>query len=289
MAETCCRKTCEGCTHKESLGCSGCKAGPGNHWSGECEMAICRKDKGHETCETCSFNATSSTLRERENVPEYRLRKLVAEEDRKKRITQKALFLGKWLWILFWLVIPATLTGFMTNETIVGWFPSLNLPGQILSTICSVAYGLILLKLSSEDEHYRTSGICFLVVAAVSVVVVCISGGRNDVTWTLILTLPAAVVSLFGEYHEYMGHAEVLNSVDTELSEKWRNLWKWYIGLFAALVGVIIVTLIAPILGMLTLLIVSIGILIVSILKLVYLYRTAKLFREYPQAEISII
>ena len=38
-----------------------------------------------------------------------------------------------------------------------------------------------------------------------------------------------------------------------------------------------------PILGLLVVLGSAIGMIVVSILKLVYLYRTAKLFREYPQ------
>lgn len=288
MAETCCGKTCEKCTYKESLGCPDCKAGPGNHWSGDCEIAKCCKVKGHDTCDTCNFYSTCDTLRERENIPENRIRKRIAEEDRNKRFAQKALYLGKWLWLLFWLVIPDTLASFMTNETIVKWYPSLNSPGQILSIICSVAYGLILLKLSSENEHYRTSGICFLVVATVSAIVICISSGSNDITWTLILTIPSVVVALVGEYNEYMGHAEVLNGVDTELSEKWINLWKWYIRIFVALFGVIIVAFIVPIFGVLVLLVLSIGLLIVGILKLVYLYRTAKLFRDNSQAETNI-
>ena len=50
MAETYCGKSCEECTKKEQLDCSGCKTGPGRQFGGDCELAKCVRDKGHETC-----------------------------------------------------------------------------------------------------------------------------------------------------------------------------------------------------------------------------------------------
>jgi len=52
--------------------------------------------------------------------------------------------------------------------------------------------------------------------------------------------------------------------------------------LFLGMFGCIIVMLIIPILGAIAILGCAIGTIVVSILKLVYLYRTAKIFREYP-------
>lgn len=49
MTDTYCGKNCEECASKEALNCPGCKSGPGSAWSGDCEIAKCRKDKGHET------------------------------------------------------------------------------------------------------------------------------------------------------------------------------------------------------------------------------------------------
>ena len=84
---------------------------------------------------------------------------------------------------------------------------------------------------------------------------------------------------MVGEYQEYMGHSELLWDVDVELSDKWHKLWKWYIGCFLALLASIVVILLSPILGLLVTLAAAIGILVVLIVKLVYLYRTAMLFR----------
>jgi hypothetical protein len=73
------------------------------------------------------------------------------------------------------------------------------------------------------------------------------------------------------------------------LSEKWEKLWVWYIASFAATVGRSILGLIAGFLsfGLLSVLLVlvmlaaSIATVVVSILKLVYLYQSAQLFRNY--------
>ena len=79
-----------------------------------------------------------------------------------------------------------------------------------------------------------------------------------------------------------MAHSAVLSGVDNELSQKWEVLWKWYIALLQGTFGCLFVALILPILGAIAALGCSVGSIVVGILKLVYLYRTAKEFREYP-------
>ena len=282
MAETYCGKSCEECTKKEQLNCSGCKHGPGRQFCGDCELAKCVRDKGHETCETCGFKGNCGTLRSRESMPDYRIRKIEAEAMRKAAIAKRAPVLGRWLWIIFWLIIPSTIGSIMAHETTAKILPGLVMPGQIINAICSLTYGAILLKLGSEEDRYRTAGICALIAGGVSAVVAIITVAAEEATWTLLFTLPAAVVAMVGEYNEYMAHSAVLSGVDNELSEKWEVLWKWYIGLVLGMFGCIIVMLIIPILGAIAILGCAIGTVVVGILKLVYLYRTAKIFREYP-------
>lgn len=283
MAETYCGKTCAECTYKEHLQCSGCGNGPGKRYSASCELARCCQSKGHESCDTCGFMGSCGTLRGRENIPESRKRERELEQVRKDALARRSPVLGKWLWFLFWLIVPSSVASIMTQESVAEILPALYLPGQILSVVCSVVYGLILLRLGAEEDHYRKAAIYLLVSGAVNAVVTVISLFNEESAWTMIISIPAAVAALFGEYNEYMGHSSVLYYVDQELAEKWSKLWKWYIGTFGALLGSILVVIIAPILGLLVLLAAAIGILVVSILKLVYLYRTAKLFREYSE------
>ena len=282
MAETYCGKNCAECSKREELNCQGCKAGPGRQFGGDCELAKCVRDKGHETCETCGFKGNCGTLRSRESMPDYRIRKIESEKMRKAAIAKRAPVLGKWLWIIFWLVIPSSIGSIMSHETTAKILPGLVMPGQIINAICSLTYGAILLKLGSEEDRYRTAGICALIAGGVSAVVAIITGTAEEATWTLLFTLSAAVVAMVGEYNEYMAHSAVLSGVDNELSEKWEVLWKWYIGLFLGMIGCILLMLIAPVLGAIVILGCAIGTVVVGILKLVYLYRTAKIFREYP-------
>lgn len=282
MAETYCGKSCAECAQKEQLNCPGCKTGPGRQFGGDCELAKCIRDKGHETCDTCSYKGNCGTLRSRDHMPDYRRRKIEAEEMRKAAIAKRAPILGKWLWIIFWLIIPSTIGSLMANETTSEILPGLFMPGQIINAICSLTYGAILLKLGSEEDRYHTAGICALIAGAANAVTAIVNGASEGATWILILTIPAAIVALVGEYNEYMGHSAVLSGVDNELSEKWETLWKWYIGLFLGMFGCIILMLIISVLGALALIGAAIGILVVSVMKLVYLYRTAKIFREHP-------
>lgn len=281
MAETYCGKNCAECAHKHQLSCSGCKTGPGRQYGGDCELAKCIRDKGHETCDTCGFRGNCGTLRSRDHMAEYRIRKIEAEKMRRESIAKRAPFLGKWLWILFWLIIPSTLSSLMTNDTISQIAPGMVFPGELLGAASSLAYGAILLKLGDEEDGYRTAGICSLIAAGVNGLVTIFSGPAGAPEWTMLISIPAAVVGMVSEYQEFMSHSVVLTGVDNELSDKWTVLWKWNIGLVAGLFACLIVMLIIPTLGALALLAGSIGLIVVSILKLVYLYRTAQAFRDY--------
>lgn len=284
MAETYCGKACADCEQKEQLNCRGCKSGPGRKFGGDCKIAKCAVDKGHEACDTCSFKDTCSPLRNRDNMTDDRHRKMEAEAARKAEIAKQAPVLGKWLWIVFWLIIPSSISGLMTDQTIVQYLPKLHFPGQIINTICLVVYGAALLKLTVVNNRYKKAGVYLLIRGGVSIVVALAAGAASvsqTPAWTLLLTIPAGIIGFVGEFNEYMGHSEVLAGVDNDLAVKWETLWKWYIGLFLGMLGCIVIMLIFPILGALALIGAAIGILVAAVLKLVYLYRTAKIFREY--------
>lgn len=199
------------------------------------------------------------------------------------KLAEKAPFLGKWLWILFWLVIPQSLASLLTSDLFAGQ-PVLSSLGQIMQLTYLLGCGLVLLKLSSQISRYRTAGICFLVGgminAAFSIIPVPAAGSALAV-WGSLIIVAGGIFLMVGEYHEYMGHSELLEGVDWELSDKWRKLWKWYIGCFIALLSSIVVITFSPFLGLLVTLAAIIGLLVVLIRKLVYLYRTAMIFRNW--------
>lgn len=193
------------------------------------------------------------------------------------------------LWPLFWLIVPGTIAGFLSDEALSAHWPDLALLGEILGILCSVVYGLLLLSLARVNGGYRAAGACTLFVVAAGVIVQVLGGSGDphnvERSIALILTFLSGVAALVGEYTECTSHAEVLEPVDIALSQRWRRLWKWYIGAYLALFAGIFVTLLSAWLGLLVMTASTVGSLVVAILKLVYLWRTARTFREYEEME----
>ena len=279
MAETWCGKHCSECSKKEELNCPGCKAGPGRSWPGDCEIAVCCRDKGHESCDTCTNSRFCGKRSRKDDMPERRLRKLAAEAEKRAEFARKAPFLGRWLSILFWMVIPSTVASLLGMNAMADVAPGVYRVGNYLTVACGLIYGLILLRLAKEYFGYRTAGVLRLVTAVASLLLVLVSSEDAVANWSLLISLPAMVVGLVGTYQEYMAHAAVLSGVDDCQAEKWRLLWKWKIGLTLGIFGCLVVLLIFPLLGILAVFAALIGILVVGIVELVYLYRTAQAFR----------
>lgn len=277
MAESYCGKSCQECPQMQQRLCSGCKTGPGKKFGGDCKLAGCVHEKGHETCDTCAFHVNCGKYRDRYQVPEQRRKMIEDEAARRSLIAQRAAVLGKWLWIMFWLVVPSTIGSFMDNDFTAESMPVVCGAGKVIQFACNLVYGGILMKLVSEDDRYLAAGVCTLIG--------CFAGGltaafENNAVLSLLIAIPVLAVALYGEYSEYMAHAAVLADVDPELSDKWTNLWNWYVGLNIGVLCSPFLVLI-PVLGALILFGMAIGIIVVSVLKLVYLYQTAKAFREY--------
>lgn len=193
-------------------------------------------------------------------------------------------YLAHWLNRLFWVLVALTvanaLSGDGMEEAASGVYTFFTLVGGV----CAVVYALILLKLSSEEALYRKSAYYWIgsaVLAVVSVVVMVVGEllGGFGIALGAVMLLAATVISLMGEYYEYYAHANVAQDVDTVLSEKWRKLWKYFLGMTVGALLATIVTALIPLLGVLIVVVLSIGLLVVKVLKFVYLYQMVKLFR----------
>lgn len=195
----------------------------------------------------------------------------------------KAEELGKWLGILFWMVIPNVASSVMTNQALTTWLPFLYLPGRLLSLVTLCAYGYILLKLSSESSRYRMAAICCLASVAVDAGSSLVPEGAAVAPLIGLLSFPVMILAFYGEYSEYMGHSEVICALDEEMSVKWKRLWKWFMYSFGLMASSVLLVMLNGMLGITALLVGTIGTLIVSIVKLTCLYRTAKIFREYAK------
>ena len=361
-----CGRMCDACTWKEQLDCPGCQDGPGRRFSGGCPIADCCREKGHTACVTCTFS-TGCALRRRD-MPQNRLWAVEAERERRARLDRNAPVLAKWLWLLFWLVIPSVFSNILTMDTVAGAFPTAGVVGNVLAFLISLAYGVLLWQLREAAGRYRTAALCYLAGGIISGVLLLPAIPEGNWLWWLVipsvfsniltmdtvagafptagvvgnvlaflislaygvllwqlreaagryrtaalcylaggiisgvlllpaipegnwlwwlLSLPVMVLELCAAYQEFYAHAEVLEELDPELAGKWRLLWKWWIGLLLGLFGCIFLALISAILGLLAILADAIGLLVVGIVKLVYLYRTAKRFREYQPAALQ--
>ena len=182
------------------------------------------------------------------------------------------IFLKKWLTILFWLIIPSTIAGFMTQESVAASAPGLYSFGQILKTLSALAYSAILLVLAKAHQNYRVAGACGIIVSILNYV----SSLLAVPFLTVVFSILIIILGLAGEYQEYTAHAQVVAPWDSVLAEKWYTLWKWYIGSMIAALASIVLMLIIPLLGALATIVSVIAAAVVSIIKLVYLYRTGR-------------
>lgn len=267
MNETYCGKSCQTCSYRAETGCRGCR----EEACRTCKLAQCCREKGHETCASCTYNTQCGMYRGRDTAPQFRLAKKKAELEEQQAMKEKGTLMAKWLWVLFWIFIPSVIADVMMQ-----YIPALNTAGYVLSVLCVIVYGVVLLKLSTQEKGYQKAGILNLIGAVL--VVAMYFAGETHVFLVVFLTIVTALLSIFGSYYEYHAHADVLEGLDDELSEKWRKLWsRILVSYILMLVGAIFVLVY---IGWLIILAAGIAILVFSILKLVYLYRAAQAFQD---------
>ncbi|MBP3577279.1 MAG: DUF3795 domain-containing protein [Lachnospiraceae bacterium] len=275
---TYCGKNCEECTYKAELSCTGCQSGPGRAVIGDCKLAHCCRDKGHTTCDTCELKRNCGKWLDKGSIPKQRIERRIELQKEQEIIARRAPFLGKWLWILFWLVVPSEISGIMTMDKVVEAFPLLRVPGLVLGITCSLVYSLILLRISSEHESYRLAGL-FGIGSTLLEVFMLVLGSTGGLVF--LISLIKIAVGLLMTYHEYKAHGESVYPVDADLSECWEKLWKWKLYSIAGLAGSVILTIISRFLGVVLLFASIIFMLVISVFKLIYLYQTAQAFRNW--------
>ena len=281
MAENYCGKNCEACGFKEQLNCSGCKTGPGRAFGGDCELANCCRERGHDTCGTCTQNNWCSKQQNVKTLAESRFQRQEWERAKREKLEKNVPILAKWLTIIFWLNIIAFIPGLMSNDLTKG-LSALHQTGRVISLGFSLAIAAIYLAMGKVNRRYRVVAACAAVTVIVTFIQNLVTGGETPI-WTLLISLPMAGLGLVYRYQLYSANSEVLVPVEYTLSEKWMRLWKWFVRLTVALIASILVALIFPIVGLLLAAVAAIGTAVISIVELVYLYRMMCAFRTYAK------
>lgn len=279
MLETYCGKSCVGCDNRISHKCPGCKDGPGHQRSSACEIAQCCRTKSLDGCHNCGKNGTCNKYRAKESGIDERMDRYADEKYELDLLKIQVPLMAHWLKILFWLVIPSILSSIMTYDAVVEIFPILYGPGVVLNALTKVCYGYILIRLASECSEYKTAGICLLVAGAIDFMITSsLSVGSR---WNLMLTVLTSFIAFVGEYNELSAHDFMLIKVDFAQSEKWTKLRKWFTIVFMANMFSLMLALIIPMVGAVLAMICSAGMIVITVLKLICLYRSADIFKNF--------
>ena len=194
----------------------------------------------------------------------------VSEEDK-----QGYAFLGKWIWYLFILIIPSIAAAIFSA---IPEAPIINFIGKCLDIACDVAYVVILIIMGTYSVNYKKAGYFQILAIATTIISAIVWGTEEVPLWYNAIELVAGVLGIYGMYLEFKTHAEAIAPIDIVLSDKWNKLFK----LFAiATIGTLcsVFLLLIPVLGVLCLLGFVVLLVVVTIMKIIYLYSSAKEFQ----------
>lgn len=285
IPDTYCGKTCNGCTYQERLDCSGCKEYP-HHNSGGCAIARCCQDRKISHCGQCNYLQRCNKFHTRIQAPAQRISAQIRQEEIKARnevILERAqmnlTLLAKHMPLLL-LAVKATIACSVCELLLGRFVSSLDLWIAIPVFITQCLYAVTLLRMTPIHPHYRPAGLFSIVHALLSCIAAFLS--QSSALYFLIL-LAGSVLQLMGERFEYHSHADVLQDVDSELSEKWRSLWnREMLCICVVLMSTLLSFITLLPLFTVILLIATLALVVVSCLKWVYISRSASIFRDYP-------
>ena len=216
---------------------------------------------------TMEFNAEPNA----EKAPRY-----------SEAIVSRAPLMAKWLMTMFWANIAHIIINFIKIESSVVYTTIQN----ILIAICSLVICLSLFKMRGEDERYGRAALFQLIPLVINLIPTLVMDSYNTLVWlSVLVSLIAAVLTLLAAYNEFHAHSCIVGGLDCELGDRWQKLWVWQIiGIAGTFVSLLLTTIAAG-LGAVLVLIVAIYVLVIQIIYLVTLYRSAKAYRAVAEGE----
>ena len=213
------------------------------------------------------FNAEPNT----EKAPRY-----------SEAIVSRAPLMAKWLMTMFWANIAHIIINFIKIESSVVYTTIQN----ILIAVCVLLICLSLFKMRGEDERYGRAALFQLIPLVINLIPTLVMDSYNTLVWlSVLVSLIAADFSLLATYNEYHAHSCIVGGLDSELGDRWQKLWVWQIIGIAGTFVSLLLTVLAAGLGAVLVLIVAIYVLVIQIIYLVTLYRSAKAYRAVAEGE----
>ena len=251
----------------------------GRPFSGPCDIAACCREKGHQRCETCAYLSGCPRRTRRDDIPRQEFQRREDEAARQRLLAETAPLMAKWVPLIFWLVVPLVLASLLSSNIVAQAFPSLGAAGTALQVLCGLAYGLFLWKLTPVLREYRTAALCQLALSLMNLVLLAVP---EESGLFFLLGIPTIFVSFYGSYVEFSAHAQAVEPLDAELAASWRKLWK----LLLLSLGVTVLTyFFFAFMGSFAFMLAALATLgltgYYAVLRMICLWRTAKLFREW--------
>lgn len=214
--------------------------------------------------------------------------------------------LAKWLMVLFWLGIASVICNGLENTIKLPKY--VPVMGRVLSAatyLISLLQILTAWKMRKAERKFRVLALIHAAsVIALAITQVTLGGvdpavvasDRTQTGGVLALAAVLLVVTLgltaVMYYLEMTALHNVTRYVDEALAEKWLKLRAWMIGLTAATLAAILLEILiagdpfAYLYGLGTLVLLlalpsSLGLIVCSVMHMVYLYRAAKLFKTH--------
>lgn len=182
-----------------------------------------------------------------------------------------ATLLHKWTDILFKIIIASVVFNLITNLMSDG--SAIRIVTNIVESLINIAYGCVLVLISKTNKKYFISGIALIAYKLVYLFNLYIIKPEDKIT-VLAISLGIIVVGMWGEYNEFIAHAEVLANYDEAMSDKWVKLWNWYIISMCVTIGGLFLSTVIS-------LIATIVVIVISILKIIYLRKTKEVYELY--------
>ncbi len=270
-----CEKDCQSCSQFLSDACPGCSAGPGKTLSTDCPIATCARLKGIKFCSDCSSCKTCRHYTARHEMPLLRKKEAEAAERKKQFSTRHLSSLANYYWALLLL---ATLPGIVS--AVLSIF-NLSTLSTCISLGSCLLTGLVLLKMGQADLFYKTAGLLSFLRGAVSVLLLCTS---DMYILRALLSGGFTVAGIFYTYYLMKGHIDTFASADRQLSGNWDSLWQAYkLVLIASFVCSMMLALTDSLIVTLLSLVAVIAGVVISIVDIVFLFRSAKVAESYKK------
>lgn len=196
-------------------------------------------------------------------------------------IVSRAPLMAKWLMTIFWANIAQIIINFIKIESSVVYTTT----QAILVNVCTLIICLALFQMRGEDKRYRLAALFMLIPIVLDTVFGVVIGYGDSIGMVILIALISVILSLLATYNEFHAHSCIVGGLDCELGDRWQKLWVWQIIGIAGTFVSLLLTVLAAGLGVVLVLIVAIYVLVIQIIYLVTLYRSAKAYRAVAEGE----